>query len=399
MGCGLVSSGSGVSESGGSGGGSIPRRIDPEPRGETIGGVIEPENALVEDFGPGWVKTGRWYVEGVTEVVSGCAEWDALAMIDDWGGTTTLWVSGVAELSMRVADLNFGAAAYVAEAARLPESCPELTLDGTVVSVTALDSFSDEITWFKLDAYPRFDQATIGLDPEMDTGREAWVAFAHRFNVVSRLVVSSGEGVNEDIVEALARRVIASLEGAPTEGAGPLSPPEGPPMFEAGVFPDVTFSADAGCRNAGRVEIDGTRWATNENAPTEWQGREIPGRLEVDGSEAVFVSADGFRISMTTGGVQASCSMWSVPDEADSPGLSQGFGRLSCETGTLIDERQPDIGQDPETIARSASLDVVRVEAGDPLLWWGYDAQDNVVVGVALGDIANADYQVFTCGQ
>jgi hypothetical protein len=42
---------------------------------------------------------------------------------------------------------------------------------------------------------------------------------------------------------------------------------------------------------------------------------------------------------------------------------------------------------------------VVRVEPGDPLLWWGYDAQDNVVVGVALGDIANADYQVFTCGQ
>ncbi len=100
-------------------------------------------------------------------------------------------------------------------------------------------------------------------------------------------------------------------------------------MFEAGVFPDVTFSlADQECRNAGRVEVDGTSWATNDDAPRERQGREIPGKLEADGSEAVFVSADGVRIAMTTGPVQASCSLWSAPNGAPPTRLTQrlGFG-------------------------------------------------------------------------
>lgn len=266
------------------------------------------------------------------------------------------------------------------------------------MSVTALDPFTDEIAWFKLSAYPRFDQATTGLDPEMDTSREAWVVFTHRFNVVSRLVVSGGDGINNAVVESLARRMQASLEGAPTEGAGSLSPPEGPPTFEAGVFHDVTFETDADCRNAGRIQAGGVTWRTNENAPVQWEGHEIQGRLEVDGSEAIFASVDGFRISMTTGPVQASCSIWSIQDGVGPPELIQSFDRLSCDT-TLIEERLPDVGQGPDAIARAASPGVVRVEAGEPLLWWGYDSENNVVVGVALGDDVNADYQVFTCGQ
>ena len=222
----------------------------------------------------------------------------------------TLWTDGNSDLSVRVADLNFGAAAYVQEAARLPLSCPVLTINGTDVSVTALDSFADEITWFKLDAYPLFDQDTIGLDPEMDASREAWFVFAHRFNVVSRMVVSSGDGVDEAAVESLARRMQASLADAPTEGQGSVSPPEDPPTFEAGVFPEVTFMTDAECRNGGLVEAGGATWRTNENAPTQWEGQEIAGRLEVDGGDGVFISADGARLAMTTGFVQSSCTLW-----------------------------------------------------------------------------------------
>lgn len=122
--CGPVVSGSDASQPGGSDGEAIPRRIDSEPRGETIGGVIEPQSALVEEFGPGWEEVDRWYVEGVAEVASGCAEWDALALIDDWGGTMTLWEGTNADLSLRVADLNFGAAAYVEEAVRLSACAP-----------------------------------------------------------------------------------------------------------------------------------------------------------------------------------------------------------------------------------------------------------------------------------
>lgn len=71
--------------------------------------------------------------------------------------------------------------------------------------------------------------------------------------------------------------------------------------------------------------------------------------------------------------------------------------RLDCSPGIVVEERVPDAGQDPLDIAREAEPAVVEVEPGQPLWWWGLNEGGTVVVGLALGDMNGADYQVWTC--
>lgn len=76
---------------------------------------------------------------------------------------------------------------------------------------------------------------------------------------------------------------------------------------------------------------------------------------------------------------------------------NSSLDRLDCSSGIVIEERVPDSGQDPLDVARELEPAVVEVEPGRPLWWWGLDEGGTVIVGLALGDMDGADYQVWTC--
>lgn len=81
-----------------------------------------------------------------------------------------------------------------------------------------------------------------------------------------------------------------------------------------------------------------------------------------------------------------------IPDVGKS-----SLDRLDCSPGIVVEKRVPDSGQDPLDIARDAEPDVIEVEEGRPLWWWGLNQDGTVIVGLALGDMDGADYQVWTC--
>lgn len=76
---------------------------------------------------------------------------------------------------------------------------------------------------------------------------------------------------------------------------------------------------------------------------------------------------------------------------------NSSLDRLDCSPGVVVEARVPDSGQDPLEVARDAESSVVEVEQGRPLWWWGLDEGGTVIVGLALGDMEGADYQVWTC--
>lgn len=76
---------------------------------------------------------------------------------------------------------------------------------------------------------------------------------------------------------------------------------------------------------------------------------------------------------------------------------NSSLDRLECSPGVVVEERVPDSGQDPLDVARDAESAVVEVEQKRPLWWWGLNEGGTVIVGLALGDMDGADYQVWTC--
>lgn len=366
----------------------------------TVGGIIEPRNALVSDFGSGWTEVTSWYVEAHTEVASGCQAWDTLAKIDDRGGNSTAWVTGEAELTHRVTSLSWTAASYVELAEKLPDLCTRALIADESVTFDRIEPFSQEaVEGFTISAYPRFSEANVGQDPSLDPDHSAWLVYVVRDNVVSRLAISSAGGVDRAEVERLTSIMIEQLESAPYDLVGPVDPPEGPPSFEPQIFENVSFSLGSPeCSDSGEVQAGGAGWRTNDSAPPEWRNRNVVGDLSVDGTSGTFTSEDGSTMAMTTGFVQASCSMWADPRVPPATFIPT-IGRLECNGGVLKEERVLDDGQDPGEIARSASDLVVKVEAGEPLFWYGQDASGEVIVAVALGDDVDADYRIFTCGE
>lgn len=75
----------------------------------------------------------------------------------------------------------------------------------------------------------------------------------------------------------------------------------------------------------------------------------------------------------------------------------QSFGLLQCAPGVVLETRHGADGVSPEDLAIQIAPATVRVEAGGPLQWWGYDAEGDVTVGVFLGDVPDPDYQVVRC--
>lgn len=370
--------------------------------------VIEPATALVADFGTGWTKVDEWYTEGAaTEWDSGCQSFDDLdAFFNSDTPTTTIWTADHGDLVHRTASLDWAAADYVELVATAPGRCEAIL--GGQVSISDVDLIFADVTAgdgrlaaIQLSAYPIADPATDTVLPEFRTDRMAWMVVASRHNVVSQLIYSPAaqdtgpDGGAAQLAELVGVMQV-SLAEAPIEARGPIVKPAPAPTVEFRVVERVALRFDPDtCRNDGGFELDGIDWRLSEPVPYDWRDLgSVDGDVTMEGTSATFVGPDGTTLALSSSAVETSCHDWEREPRSKP---SQAIGRLDCGPGSMTELRVPDGGQTPERLAIEAEASVVRVEAGDPLQWWGLDQAGKVVVGVLLGDAGGADYQIFTC--
>lgn len=116
---------------------------------------------------------------------------------------------------------------------------------------------------------------------------------------------------------------------------------------------------------------------------------------------SVEVSFDGDRMIWTNGDNTVEwVSVASPPTTqfVEPPPISE-IGQLDCSPGVVEETRVPDEGQDVLDIAQDADPNVVEVEQWEPLRYSGLNADGQVIVELALGDMTGADYQVWTCSK
>ncbi len=378
--------------------------------------ILEPAEAEVGRFGGQWEPVDRWITEGAgNESSTGCADADRLGAVFEADSPLTIVSNGAgdARLWQRLASLDWDALAYVDRVSRLAETCPTLTIGTTTVELSAVDpgqlglesAVDVTVALVALDAFPVAERETDGLTPEFEAGRRSWLVVAARHNVVSQLVYApaspeSAPGSEAEHLDELARLatiLVDVLAAAPIESTGPFERPAGPTQVSFQALAGVELVVDREqCRNDGGFTVDGIDWRLTGPVPFEW--REVDpllGDVTMEGTMAVFTGADGRVVELTTGATNSDCPTWDEPRPVE-PRTS--VGRLDCGDDGLISEaRIPDLGQEPRELAEDAAPEVFEVEAGEPLMWWGLDAAGVVVVGIFLGDVEGADYQVFTC--
>jgi len=148
---------------------------------------------------------------------------------------------------------------------------------------------------------------------------------------------------------------------------------------------EVVFEA-ALCLESDDAENDPME---SDNAFTGLLWSEAPINVELDG-DTMTLSSNGITLVFTRSVGRPSTT--TLP-----PPVYDSLGRLDCGAGIVVEKRVADTGQDPLEIAQAASPDTVGVFPGKPLWWWGVNQNDAVIVGLALGDMVGADYQVWTC--
>ena len=174
-------------------------------------------------------------------------------------------------------------------------------------------------------------------------------------------------------------------------------------------FTSTGVGGNLGCNSAGGpYTLDGDRLSTDFlDSETELCG--IPdGNEEMVLSEQALtwllngseVSRDGDRLTMRGGPYTVVLVAADGPPPASEPEPEPQatFGPLDCGPGVVREQRHPDDGTPPEELAVEFEPATFVVEPGNPLQWWGFDTQGDVVVGVLLGDAgAESDYQILTC--
>ncbi len=400
--------------------------------------MLEPANALVEDFGDGWQQVDRWYTEGsITQWDADCSDFNRLGDIFNYGTPeTVVWQQGGDQMFQRTDDFGWDAGQFAATALQIPNNCPSVEVgSGTVeIAGAALSELgpapdrigegdpNGQVVAIKLSAYPHPSPETDIATPEFEPDRLTWMVIATRHNVVSQLVYSPAPELSttDRLVKAVEAQINALLE-TPIEATGPFQQAEPPLSVAPGTIADAELYVDpVECANDGTVDIEtesgNVRWLLTEPVPTEWRGRlPILGDLTVDGSEAEFsaypgpppipgeasvdVNADlfleGFTVGMTTGAIRDSCHLWEAPDD-----VPKSVSRpLDCDDRPIEEDRFPDEGQDLLDLAQAANPEVVEVRPLEPLIWAGFDGGGRIVVELALGDIENPDWQIFTCAN
>lgn len=174
------------------------------------------------------------------------------------------------------------------------------------------------------------------------------------------------------------------------------------------VVDDEAVSGHAGCNEyGGPYELTGTALTSEVFKNAAWCGPEEGSLMDAElAFEAVVwqdspvqVSFEGDRMVWSNGPDRLEFVPIESPPTTEpfEPEPQTSVGRLNCSPGFVAETRVPDTGQDPLEIAREADASVVEVEPGQPLWHAGLDANGEVVVELALGDMPGADYQVWTC--
>ncbi|MGF1617164.1 MAG: META domain-containing protein [Acidimicrobiia bacterium] len=116
---------------------------------------------------------------------------------------------------------------------------------------------------------------------------------------------------------------------------------------------------------------------------------------------SVTVSFDGNRMIWSNGGNALEWVSIASPPTTQfvAPPPINEVGRLDCSPGVVAETRVPDEGQEVLDIAQEADPNVVEVEHGEPLRYSGLNADGQVIVEIALGDMSGADYQVWACSN
>ncbi len=156
--------------------------------------------------------------------------------------------------------------------------------------------------------------------------------------------------------------------------------------FSDGVlFPGEVIMTAAAC-----VESDGADLMATERVFTDalWVGENAI-TVVVDGDTMTWIMGDTTLVFVAAD---------EIPQPPPPPTV-HAFGRLDCSPGHVVEERHEGHSFDPEQLLIEAAPEVVLIEAGQPLWWWGYNAAGEVIAGVAEGDIVPPQYQVFTCTE
>ena len=177
--------------------------------------------------------------------------------------------------------------------------------------------------------------------------------------------------------------------------------------------PWVTITADsmtgfAGCNAfAGPYQFENGEFTSDLVKDAAWCGPDDGSLMDVElAFEAVVwhegsveVGFSGDRMTWSNGDANLEfVSVESPPTTKpfQPPPMSE-IGQLDCSPSVVEETRVPDEGQEVLDIARDADPSVVEVEEWQPLRYSGLDADGQVIVELALGDMAGADYQVWTC--
>lgn len=116
-----------------------------------------------------------------------------------------------------------------------------------------------------------------------------------------------------------------------------------------------------------------------------------PAGIEVDATDTTMTWTAG-NVRITYVRVDA------LPPPPTRPPATE-IGLLDCSPGFLVEQRITGDDLDPEQMLADAAPTVMRVEHEPPIWWWGYDPDEQIVAGVAKGDIIPVEYQVFTCSE
>ena len=386
-----------------------------EPVERPLAAVLEHAFTLVSDFGSGWGKVDEWYTEGaITEWSSGCGAFDRLGDMFNFGTPqTSVWERGGERAFNRTDDFNWSAYEFAYDVERVPDSCSEVTVDSQTIGVSAVDEtmFAESmsqlteadpnavIVAIMIDSYPVPSQETDSALPEFESDSPTWLVIATRENVVSQLVYAPGDGNDTTGIEQMVASQVSSLVEAPVEGSGNFAPPEPPPSVAPSTATGVELMLGE-CRNTGRANAGGVEWLLAGGAPFEWEDlSSVVGDLAMDGTIATFTPTSidvpsGVTVQLTTGPVLLQCLSWERPEPVEP---LPAVGPLDCGEQLVVEDRFADDDHDPEAIALEYTADAVRVEAVQQLQWQALDADGRVVALMAIGDIDNPEWQVWTC--
>ena len=384
-----------------------------ETTNPTLDAVLEPMNAVVDDFGPGWEPVDRWFTEGPeVEWTTDCGPFNDLDVFARSGPDTSVWRSESAVMVHRVQSLESETAAYAGAVAVVAEACPTITAEGPTVTLTTIDAgaaFGHDgedisVSAIGFDSFPIASREADLSTPIFDPNRPTWQVTLVRYNTVSQVIYSptAASVVGFDDPPEELRQVVGQaweeLSAAPVEATGPFEQSGPPPTPGDQVVHDVVLRLGFDCFENSAISVGGIVFRLIDPLPEDWLGLiEVRGSATIEGELATFVAEDGTTLRLSSGATESSCTFWESMEMPNPPDTDTG--RLDCgrPAADLIESRHADTGQGPDALAAAEIPGTVALEQENPLIWWAVDAEGTVLAGIFLGDADGADYQIFRC--